>query len=287
MVNSIQLEIPMLDYKVKTIRALERGLQVLEYLYSQGGATLAEMHEATGLPRATLMRILMTLKESELVWQRMADGAFLPGYHLERIVVKPDVAKRLSEISAPFLLELCDKTMWPSVVAVPGTGCMEVVETNVSEAYFDEIRLGPVGYKINYLRAASGRAFLAFCSEQERESILEILRRNNRPSHVMAHDHKAINKMVKESQQLGYALRVPDFGGDYDKPKSEIDDGRHSMAVPIRVARIGTIGSLNITWKNNVVGLEDGIQRYLKDLKKAAKKIGTAYSKATPITSRT
>ena len=277
----------MLDYKVKTIRALDRGLQVLEHLNIYGGATVAEMHDATGLSRATLIRILMTLKENELVWQRMADGAFLPGYHLERIVVEPSVARRLSEISTPYLLELCDKTLWPSVVAVPGAGCMEVIETNVSKAYFDEIALGPVGFNIDYLLAATGRTFLAFCKNDERESILETLRRNNRPGHAMAYDHKAIERMVEEIQQRGYGLRAPDFGGSFDnKPLNEYDDGRHSMAVPIRVARIGIIGSLNITWKKKVFDLDEGVDHLLKDLKKAARRIESAYRKAASITSK-
>jgi len=277
----------MLDYKVKTIRALDRGLQVLEYLYIHGGATLAEMYDATGISRATLLRILMTLKENELVWQRMADGAFLPGYHLERIVVEPSVAKRLSEISAPYLLELCDKTLWPSVVAVPGTGCMEIIETNVTQAYFDEIVLGPVGFKLDYLLTATGRAFLAFCKKHERESILETLRRNNQPGHAMTYDHKAIERMVEEIQQRGYGLRAPDYGGSFaHKPLNEYDDGRHSMAVPIRVARIGTIGSLNITWKKKVFDLDEGVDHLLKDLQKAARRIGSAYRKAALTTSK-
>ena len=63
---------------VKSIRALERGLDVLQALQTGPGAGLKDLHEITGLPKATLLRILRTLGERNLVWQRMADGAYLP-----------------------------------------------------------------------------------------------------------------------------------------------------------------------------------------------------------------
>ena len=63
---------------VKSIRALERGLDVLQALRTGQGAGLKDLHEITGLPKATLLRILRTLIERNLVWQRIADGAYLP-----------------------------------------------------------------------------------------------------------------------------------------------------------------------------------------------------------------
>ena len=63
---------------VKSIRALERGLDVLQALQTGPGAGLKDLHEITGLSKATLLRILRTLMERNLVWRRMADGAYLP-----------------------------------------------------------------------------------------------------------------------------------------------------------------------------------------------------------------
>ena len=55
---------------VKSIRALERGLDVLQALQT-GPAGLKTLHEITGLPKATLLRILRTLTERNLIWRRM------------------------------------------------------------------------------------------------------------------------------------------------------------------------------------------------------------------------
>jgi hypothetical protein len=45
---------------------------------------------------------------------------------------------------------------------------MAVIETNRPRSYLSHIPLGPIGFRINMLRSASGRAYLAFCGESER-----------------------------------------------------------------------------------------------------------------------
>ena len=51
----------MLERKVKTVRALERGLDVLLEVQAQRAVSLHELHKALGLPKATLLRMLLTL----------------------------------------------------------------------------------------------------------------------------------------------------------------------------------------------------------------------------------
>ena len=50
---------------VKSIRALERGLEVIENVREGGGVTLNDLYIRTGLPRATLLRVLKTLEQRE------------------------------------------------------------------------------------------------------------------------------------------------------------------------------------------------------------------------------
>ena len=60
----------MLERKVKTVRSLERGLDVLLEVQARRAASLHELHLAVGLPKATLLRMLSTLARKKLVWQR-------------------------------------------------------------------------------------------------------------------------------------------------------------------------------------------------------------------------
>ena len=67
----------MRQYQVKTISSLERGLRVLKALEEMRAASLHDLHQVTGIPKASLIRILHTCNKEGLVWQRLADGAFV------------------------------------------------------------------------------------------------------------------------------------------------------------------------------------------------------------------
>src|SRR5215469_4549774 len=107
----------MTAQSVKSIRALERGLDVLQALQTGPGAGLKELHEITGLPKATLLRILRTLSERNLIWQRMADGAYLPSTRSARSLAIDDTSA-LVEVASPIMAQLCERVNWPSVLAV-------------------------------------------------------------------------------------------------------------------------------------------------------------------------
>ena len=152
----------MRNYKVKPIAALSRGLDVLQALQEMRAASLHDLHKVTGIPKSTLTRILFTLYGQGLVWQRLADGAFLPSHTLHQRT-RLDDGDWLVEITSPVLEQLCEKVRWPSILSVPRLDYMEVLETNSPRAYFDEVPARPINFRANMLRSASGRAYLAFC----------------------------------------------------------------------------------------------------------------------------
>lgn len=114
----------MIDRKVKSIRALERGLDVLLEVQRGGGVSLHELHLRLGLAKATLLRLLVTLSSRGLVWQRLADGAYLPTA-LASPGRRSDVTERLAEIASPFMVELSERVVWPSIIAVPHGPCRD------------------------------------------------------------------------------------------------------------------------------------------------------------------
>lgn len=260
------------DYQVKPINALARGLHVLHVLQEMRAASLHDLHVATGLPKSTLTRILYTCHQQGLVWQRMADGAFLPCHTPQRRTPQDD-ADRLAEIASPVLARLCAAVRWPSVMSVPRLYYMEVVETNSRRAYFDELPDRPVSFRANMLRSASGRAYLAFCREQERQVVLRRLRERETAGHELAHDPEALRRIIETTRLRGYSVREPNFGGDYSRPRSEADDGRNSIAMPVIVGG-EVVASVNITWRLTVTTTQQVVDRHLADLRTAVAAIG-------------
>lgn len=261
----------MRSYKVKPIHSLARGLGVLQALHRMQAASLHDLHLATELPKSTLTRILYTLHLQGLVWQRMADGAYLASHSLHQRAQIDDTAWFV-EIASPVLQELGRRTNWPSVLTVPRLDYMEVIETNSSHAYFDLIRRRPIGYRLNYLRSASGRAYLAFCSDQERDAVLRRLREGGAPGNEKASDEGFVRELVRSGRRNGYGVRTPDFGGDYARPRREADDGRSSMAMPI-VVDGQVLGCMNLTWRTRVMSLTRMAERHGDDLREAIRQV--------------
>lgn len=256
----------MRTYRVKPIESLARGLQVLQILQEVRAASLHDLHLATGIPKATLTRILWTAHQQGLVWQRMVDGAFLPRHTQHR--VEPDDDAWLVETASPVLDELAGRLQWPSVLAVPRLDHMETLETNSTRTYFDALPPRPRGYRVNMLGSASGRAYLAFCTEREFAAVIRRLRQHAAPAHGLAFDDEALHRLVSTTRERGYGIRAPDFGGDYSRPRSEVDDGRESIAMPVRVeGRV--VATINLTWRRQVLSTTGMIQRHLGDLRRA------------------
>src|SRR6266516_716684 len=257
----------MRHYKVKPIQSLERGLHVLAKLRDMRAASLHDLHHGTGIPKPTLTRILYTLYRQGLVWQRMADGAFLPSHIMLQRGHLDDTAW-LVEIASPVVEKLCARVMWPSVLSVPRLDHMEVVETNRPRAHFDALPAGPIGFRANILRSASGRAYLAFCPDAEREAVLRRLRDRDGVGHEMAHDPVAVRRIGAAPRRRGYSVRAPDFGGHYSKTRRELDDGRSSIAMPVRTGG-HVLGCVNLTWRRRALTLTEVVQRYAGDLRTA------------------
>jgi IclR family mhp operon transcriptional activator len=233
--------------------------------------SLHELHCTTGIAKSTLTRILLTLHSHGMVWQRMVDGAYLPSHSLQQRALLDD-ADWLVEIASPVLEDLCRRVSWPSVLTIPRMDHVEVIETNQPKAYFDDIPLGPIGFRANMLRSASGRAYLAFCPDREYETVVNRLRLRNQPGDEFAHDAVWMRRMIETTRQRGYSARDPNFGGHFSKGRREADDGRNSIAMPILVNG-HVLGCINLTWKTRTMTLSEAVKRHLGALSDAVQAV--------------
>jgi IclR family mhp operon transcriptional activator len=257
----------LLDSKVKSVRALERGLDVLLELQRRRAASLHDLHLALKLPKATLLRMLVTLASRGLVWQRLADGAYLPHSPAEALG-GDELAGRIAEIASPQLAALSSIVAWPSVIAVPRLDHMEIIETNSPLLRLDSAILGPVGAKLSYIHTATGRAYLAACGPEERAAILSRLR----PRVSAADGDALIAEIVRDCAARGYSLRDPLHPWPDRSRQAVRNDGRRSMAVAVMVEG-RPVASINITWPSRRVATEAVVARHLGALQATARAI--------------
>jgi len=256
------------------IQGLQRGLQVMRVLQTNSIASLHDIHRATHISKPSLLRILRTLEQAGVVSRRLADGhyrlsAFTSG------IRKRDAYEKVAEAAAPVLDRLCQKVKWPSDLLVPAGDHMERRETSralspfVTHSPFHTPR--EIGTKVNWLLTGVGRAYLAFCPSKERENILKMLRRSEKPEDHLARDPKRLDRILSETRARGFGVRDPSFvGGPYGT--LPFDDGLAGIAIPLHNGS-RVYGSINILWIRAAFTVEEFAALHLADLRAAGREI--------------
>jgi IclR family transcriptional regulator, mhp operon transcriptional activator len=262
---------------VKTIRSLERGLQVLRAMQEQPISSLHEINQRTRIPKPTLLRILRTLEVSGAVSRRLADGRYRISATLTQLARKPDRYDRVAEAAAPVLDRLCRKISWPSDLMVPAGDHMEIRETSRIRTPFSTAFMHDrIGTPVNWVLSAVGRAYLAHCPEKERDKILATLRRSDLPENRLARDEKRLQQILAETRARGYATRDPSFvGGAYGR---QAPDGLAGIAVPLLDGK-RVHGVINIIWTKAAKSVEQMALEHLDDLRAAAAEIVRSLNK--------
>ncbi|MBX9824035.1 MAG: helix-turn-helix domain-containing protein [Xanthobacteraceae bacterium] len=261
---------------IKRIRAVSRAVAVLRSLHRKPGQTLATLQQSTGLPKATLERILATLEDEHVVWRAMADGSYRNTLNLQHRSIAYRKNHRLAEIAMPHLEALRKRIIWPSDLAVRNGYGMVLLETTRSRAALGLFR-DPIGRRINMLYSAMGRAYLAFCPEEERTMLVRHLLRSDAEGRTRTMDfgerQNSLRKVLASVRQCGYAVRDPQFGRS--RKSDTPADHLAAIAVPI-LSDSGVLGCINIVWPNKF-DLENRIaDLHLPDLQRTAASLAKA-----------
>jgi IclR family mhp operon transcriptional activator len=265
--------------KLKTIRALERGLDVMRILQEQGPSTLHKIYQTSGLPRPTILRVLRTLEGAGWVRRGLGDGLYRNSFKMVHMVDGLDHTDRLAEIAAPHLDALCQKASWPSDLVVLNSKNlhMELKESSRASTPF-LLNRDAIGHRINLPLSAVGRVYLAFCEDDERNELIERLKKSkNRANRIVRNDAK-FAELLAEIRRLGYATRDPSFGGGQLPLKSDHDDGLDAVAVPIMV-KTEILGCITMVWIRKAAPIQEFVDEHLSDLQLAATDIANQYDK--------
>lgn len=254
---------------VKSIRALSRGLQVVQALQQQSPASLEELHQTTGFAKATLLRILQTLLESHWVYRRIADDRYSLSYNLQHLSDNLLSQDALVQIAAPILDRLQQETQWPSEIFVRKGLKLEVIETTRRKAPIVINRVA-IGFQTSFIWSAVGRAYLAFCSDIERNEIIERLAAAGGDDSSVAKDGARIDKLIQETRDRGYGTREPHWWGH------NVDYGGYLSAIAVPVFAGDRLRAcLSIVWLEDAVDTGSIEHKFYPALATAAAKIGS------------
>ena len=253
------------------VRGLIRGLDLLRALNCEEGgrATLARLAEATGLHRTTVRRLLETLIAQGYVRRSESDdryGLCLPVRSLSEGFRDEDW---ISSIAAPALSELLQAVVWPSDVTTPHGAHMIIRESTHRFSPLSFHR-AMVGQTLPILLTAAGRAFLAYCPEEEREEIVQLARSGNDDQARLAADPRFVANVVERTRAAGYGSN-----------EGEWTSQRKVGAIALPIMREGRpLGSVNIVYLTRALALSEAVRRFLPALQHAVVRIERELAKA-------
>ncbi|MDP6430364.1 MAG: helix-turn-helix domain-containing protein [Rhodospirillales bacterium] len=255
----------------KYIRSLERGLEVLLALQERRQASLHELAQTTQLPKSTVKRILSTLERAGFLYRSIGDHQYRISVNVQRITRHLDDRDKLLEAAKPVLENLCRTTIWPADVLVRHDDMMVVAESSRALSPFN-ISHDNIGFLVHFLVSASGRAYLAFCPNEERIEIITKLKQSGDASNRLAKKPAELDKILAETRQRRYAIRDPAYGGGYGLRRPVSRDGLSAMAVPI-LDHSEVQGVISMVWFPTAMTLGRVVDEYLPALWQAADEI--------------
>lgn len=244
------------------IRALGRGLDVLEYLSQSGGARRNELTKRFGLSRPAIFRILQTLHQCGLVSQGR-DEVYRPTLAVRGL--SDGLSDEAWAVSAaePALLELQKEVTWTCELSTYQAYAMVQRETTHT--------LNPYGIEVEEMDArrsmlltAAGRAYLAFCPPAEAARILEYLERHGDPVNPGGRCGPEFHEFIAAARLNGFATE-----------RRQTYPYAAAIAAPIRhCGRV--LACLSIVWIPKAVPFRDGVESFAPALLRARASIEAA-----------
>lgn len=251
------------------VRSLVRGLNLLVQINKLAPAAVSDLVRACGLPKATTIRLLYTLREAGYVRQDPTTGHYEPLPTVLRLAAALKAEDGFVDIARRQLNEFGQQVNWPSELMMAESDAMVILasnrETSPIQLRLFEQRRFPV------LRSAGGLAWLSAVSDREREAAIERLCAFETTPAQNAESTQALVDQTRErvarTRRAGYSKQL------YETPVA----GMQAIGVPV-VAAHNSVGALVLLTMQSVVSTDQLEQQLLPALHETAAALGKDYA---------
>lgn len=262
----------------RNVQGLSRGLSILRAISqsANGWASIAELSAICGLHRTTVRRMLETLQAEGYVRRSASDDSYRLNQKVRQLSDGFTDDEWISEVANPVLGELLQKVVWPSDLSTLDGDCMLVRETTH--------RFSPLSFhramirqRMPILFTAAGRAYLAYCSDEERRQILQLLVAGNDEQASFARNRVLVGQMLEKVRRQGYATNE----GEWSQ-QSKIA----AIALPVR-HKEHVLATINIVFLKKAVSVAEAGERLLPHLRTAVERIETHLDDSDDLVAKT
>jgi IclR family transcriptional regulator, mhp operon transcriptional activator len=248
-----------IDVQVKPIASLTRGLEVLRLLEHEKSMSIVELMRESGLPRASLLRILKSLGLAGCVGRDAGNGRYYALPRGSAVDGATAAREQLTQRTAPHRAALEKQIPWPINMAVPDKFDMLILDTQSNCSLAPNYHA--LGYRPPMLVSAVGRVYLACCEPGARAQAIEAALHHGRLRKRINPD--ALHTELLKIKQAGYAL----YSTSHTAKNSPAGYG--ALAVPVFC---GTqyVASLAMVWIPGLMNDLQVVHSYLGKLQQAA-----------------
>lgn len=243
------------------IRSAQRTLNILSAMNHRPVSTIAYLHQATGLPKATLVRFLTTLAKMGYVvsFHRGAGyqltslvRSLSSGYHSDPLII--EAGRRIAH-------EVTLKTKWPVSIALPSISGVVVRHSTAADSPMSPFH-STINMHLSFFLRALGRAYVAWCDSDQISSYVRQLQADKSEGYEFANNPEDLASLIASIRMKGYAMRDINI-----EPTSS-----NTLAVPIFLD--GCVrASIGMTFFRSAVSVGASLERHAAMLKEASRQI--------------
>lgn len=196
-----------MQYSYLPVEAVQRALKVLRTVNQLQIASVSKIHAATGIPNPTIVRMLETLIAEGYVVRDNMCGGYRVTARTHELHSGYNGISQVIEASRPWAIDLTRRVNFPVGIGVFDGEAIELkfwtgtispwVHTNTV-----------LGKRPDLVHTAMGRAYLAFCPDEECERLLHRLR-DRQNADLAPKQETQLRQLLERVRKDGYATRDP------------------------------------------------------------------------------
>jgi IclR family mhp operon transcriptional activator len=248
------------------IRAISRGIAVLQAVNRHGSLTMMQIANEVGLPYPTTCRIIDTLVGYGMIKRDSGRKRYSPTALVQTLSLGYQQEDRLAVVSRPFIVELTRRLTWPLSVCSRVGMTMVIRESTHALTPFT-LNVYHSGYALPLLASSSGKAYLAFCSDEERNVIIDGVR--HLPNAVGT-NLASMERVLDQIRHRGFSIE--------DRLQHTANPGRtSSISAPIFEGE-GLAGTLTLIYFASSMVVDKAIEQFADPIKACAQGISLRLS---------
>lgn len=247
------------------VEAVHRAFEVLRAVNRLRIASINGIHEETGMPKPTIVRMLETLMGEGYIARDNMCGGYRVTHHVNDLTSGYEGISQIIEVSRPPAIDLTKRIKWPI-----GLG---IIDGDAISIQFWTGTISPwahtntvLGLRPDLQSSAMGRAYLAFCPPEELEKHLALFRADASRNFDETAERR-FRLLLQRAREDGFATRDP-----RTKPYRT-----STLAMPIRE---GTIvrAAISISFFKTAIPLAELEDRIVAPMRETAARIEEAFA---------